>query len=93
VDFEVANYYVSTHPDSIFTKTLTVQLSTPEARYILRDREFTEARGDDEIASTIENDDELLAVLSEIFGLEFTSGTRFGAAKDEIEAHEESGEL
>jgi hypothetical protein len=60
-----------------------VQLSTPEARYILRDREFTEARGDDETGSTIENDEELLAVLSEIFGLEFTAGTRFGEAKDD----------
>jgi N-hydroxyarylamine O-acetyltransferase len=83
VDFEVSNFYVSTHPNSIFTKMLTVQLSTPEARYILRDREFTEARGDDESGSTIESDEELLAVLSEIFGLEFTAGTRFGAATDE----------
>jgi N-hydroxyarylamine O-acetyltransferase len=83
VDFEVANYYVSTHPDSHFTQTLTAQLSTPEARFILRDREFIEDRGDDQISSTIENDEELLAVLSEIFGLEFSSGTRFSTMKKE----------
>jgi N-hydroxyarylamine O-acetyltransferase len=81
VDFEVANYYVSTHPDSRFTKTLTVQLSTPEARYILRDNEFIEVRGDAEITSTIENDEELLAVLREIFGLDFSSGARFASEK------------
>jgi N-hydroxyarylamine O-acetyltransferase len=83
VDFEVANYYASTHPDSRFIQTLTVQLSTPEARYILRDREFLEDRGDDQISSTVENDEELLAVLSEIFGLEFSSGTRFSTMKEE----------
>ena len=40
VDYEVASYYVSTHPDSPFTRTLAAQRPTPEARYLLRNREL-----------------------------------------------------
>jgi N-hydroxyarylamine O-acetyltransferase len=76
VDFEVANYYVSTHPESYFRRTLTAQLPTPEARYILRNRELTVARGD-EVTSRTLRDDELLGVLAETFGLAFPPGTRF----------------
>jgi N-hydroxyarylamine O-acetyltransferase len=77
VDFEVANYYVSTHPLSRFTQTLVVQLATPAARYGLVNREFTTDRGAEALTRTIVNDDELLEALSESFGLEFPSGTRF----------------
>jgi N-hydroxyarylamine O-acetyltransferase len=76
VDYEVANYYVSTHPSSIFVQTMTVQLPTPEARYILRGREFTIERGGPSTSRTIA-DDELLEILATRFGLEFPLGTRF----------------
>jgi N-hydroxyarylamine O-acetyltransferase len=48
IDFEMANHYVSTHPSSRFVQTLTVQRSTPEARYILRNRELSVDYGDGE---------------------------------------------
>lgn len=35
-DVEVANYYTSTHPTSVFRRTLTIQRVTPEERVILR---------------------------------------------------------
>ena len=67
-DFEMANFYVSHHPESRFVRTLTVQLPTPEARYILRDRELCIDRGA-EISSRVIADAELAALLADTFGL------------------------
>lgn len=78
VDFEPANHYMSTHPDSRFVQTLTVQLPTPEARHMLRNRELVLDRGATVIRRVLADDDELLAVLAEVFGLRFPAGTRFG---------------
>ena len=39
-DYEMANYYTSTHPDSRFVQTLTVQLPTPGERTSLINREL-----------------------------------------------------
>jgi N-hydroxyarylamine O-acetyltransferase len=77
VDFEIANHYVSTHPLSRFTQNLVVQLPTPSARYALVNREFTIDRGEEVSSRTISDDEELLRVLAESFGLEFPQGTRF----------------
>lgn len=43
-DVEMANYYTSTHPQSIFRKTLTIQRVTPEERLILRPKVVTRYR-------------------------------------------------
>jgi N-hydroxyarylamine O-acetyltransferase len=77
VDYEVANYFTATHPDSIFRKMLTAQRTTPEARYVLRNRTFTVERAGDVRERTLTSDDELRGVLAETFGLEFPPGTRF----------------
>jgi N-hydroxyarylamine O-acetyltransferase len=79
IDYEMANYYTSTHPDSRFLRTLTVQRATPEGRHILRGRELLLDRGADEAMTsrTIGDDEELLAVLAETFGLKLPAGTRF----------------
>lgn len=77
IDYEVANHYTSTHPSSIFTRTLTAQRPTPEARYILRNRDFSERRGDEVTTRTITDGEELLQVLAETFGLKFPAGTQF----------------
>jgi N-hydroxyarylamine O-acetyltransferase len=77
-DCVMANHYTSTHPDSPFVSTLIVQLPTPEARYILRNRELVVDRGDGSSARrTLAGDDELLDVLAGTFGLRFPAGTRF----------------
>lgn len=77
VDYEVANHYVSTHPNSRFVRSLTVQLPGTERRMILRNCDLVEDRGDDEITRVVSGDDELLQVLRDSFGLSFAEGTRF----------------
>jgi N-hydroxyarylamine O-acetyltransferase len=79
VDFEAANWYTSTHPDSRFVQTLTAQRSTPEARYLVRNREFVVSKPGQSTTRTIRDDDELLRVLAEVFDLHFPPGTRFRA--------------
>jgi N-hydroxyarylamine O-acetyltransferase len=82
-DFEMANYYVSTHPESRFVRTLTAQLPTPEARFMLRNRELTTDRGESTTSRMLADDEELLEVLAETFGLRFPAGTRFNYRNDE----------
>ena len=77
VDFEVANHYVSTYPQSRFVRALTVQRVAPEERYTLVDRELAIERASGTQRRTIATDDELLALLSDTFGLDFPRGTRF----------------
>jgi len=82
VDFEPANHYTATHPDSSFVRTLTAQLPTPEVRYRLRNRELVLDRGASVTRRVLADDDELLAVLAETFGLHFPAGTRFAYRED-----------
>jgi len=78
-DCVMANHYTATHPDSPFVSTLIVQLPTPEARYVLRNRELVIDRGGgNSERRTLSGDDELLDVLAGTFGLRFPAGTRFG---------------
>lgn len=82
VDFEPANHYTATHPDSRFVRTLTAQLPTPEVRYRLRNRELVLDRGGSITRRELADDDELLSVLAELFGLRFPAGTRFRYRED-----------
>jgi N-hydroxyarylamine O-acetyltransferase len=75
VDFEMANYYVSTHPESRFTRMLTLQLPTPEVRHVLRGRQLTVATGQAEEIRTV-CEVELPSLLRETFGIELEPGTR-----------------
>jgi N-hydroxyarylamine O-acetyltransferase len=75
-DFEMANHYVSTHPNSRFTQMLTVQLATPAAQHLLRNLEYTVTRSEGSVTRVIE-DEELLPLLADTFGLHFPPGTRF----------------
>jgi N-hydroxyarylamine O-acetyltransferase len=77
VDFEVANHFTSTHPSSLFLLQPFVQRTNPEASYRLFGRELSIKRGEDVSSRAIGDDEELLGVLAETFGLEFPPGTRF----------------
>ena len=77
VDFEMANYFVSTHPKSFFVQLLHAQLPTPEARFFLRNRELTILREGGVESRAIEDEDALLRVLAELFHLEYPADTRF----------------
>jgi N-hydroxyarylamine O-acetyltransferase len=78
IDFEVANHYTSTHPQSRFVTTLTAQLPGPEVRFILRNRALAAIRGDSvegrELAA-----EEIIPTLREVFGLEVAEGASFKA--------------
>ena len=45
IDVEMANYFTSTHPSSVFRRTLTIQRATREERLILRPTVVTRYRG------------------------------------------------
>lgn len=77
IDFEMASYYVSTHPDSRFVQTLTAQLPLPDVRYTLRNHDFYSERPDGVTQTPIADDHDLLQILSQTFGLQFPAGTRF----------------
>jgi N-hydroxyarylamine O-acetyltransferase len=76
VDFEVANWFTSTHPRSPFVRTLTAQRSTRDVRYILRYPSYSEIRGGDVSTREIGRD-ELLPLLREIFLIELPHDTTF----------------
>lgn len=84
VDYEIANYYTSTHPASAFTRTLTVQLPTPRARYILRNRELVIDDGRRLSRRPVADDEALLEVLAGTFGLHFSPGTRFAYREEDV---------
>jgi N-hydroxyarylamine O-acetyltransferase len=81
VDFEVANWYTSTYPESPFVRTLTAQRVTPDARYVLRYPSFTEIRDTGTRARDISRD-ELLPLLRDIFLIDLPDDTAFPVIDD-----------
>ncbi len=78
VDFEVANWYTSTHPESRFVKTLTAQLILPCGRRILRGLDYTDVRNG-EVSHRVLEVTEIPSVLRRDFGLDIPDGARFRA--------------
>jgi N-hydroxyarylamine O-acetyltransferase len=78
IDFEMANHFTSTHPDSRFVKTLTAQLPGPEVRRILRNRAYAELRGD-AVEGRELVPEEVIPTLREVFGIEVPEGATFRA--------------
>jgi N-hydroxyarylamine O-acetyltransferase len=76
IDFEMANHYTSSHPDSRFVTTLTAQLPGPEVRRILRNRAYAELRGDEAEGRELRLE-ELLPTLRQAFGIDVPDGARF----------------
>jgi N-hydroxyarylamine O-acetyltransferase len=69
IDYEVANHYTSTHPESRFVKGLTVQLPTPSARRALRSREFSIDTGTETTTRIVSDANEIRQLLETAFGL------------------------
>lgn len=79
IDFEVANWFTSTHPESRFRKNLIVARVDGDRRLAVQNREFVLRRsGHPPEKREIESPEELLAILAQYFGLRFPPGTRFG---------------
>ena len=72
-DVEVANHFTSTHPNSMFRRTLTIQRTTREERTILRHDTFTRYAGgrieDHAIAGP-----RLRAIARDVFGVTLPPG-------------------
>ncbi|MBP2310878.1 arylamine N-acetyltransferase family protein [Azospirillum soli] len=75
-DFEMANWFTSTHRDSIFRHTLTAQRVRRHERVVLRNRDLTISRPDGREQRTIASADETTSVLSEMFGITLPEGAR-----------------
>lgn len=69
VDFELANWYTSTHPASHFRHQLIAARTTAEARYALRENRLTIRRADGRTEQRYLTAREIEAALGEIFGL------------------------
>jgi len=85
-DYEVANHYMSTHPNSRFVQTLTVQLPHPEVRRVLRNLELIEDTGTSSSSRMLSGEEERLEVLAGVFGLHFPEGTRFPGRAASVQA-------
>ena len=79
IDRELANWFVSTHPQSHFKSRLVVARALPNgARVSLLNRELTlRPRGEPAQTRLLASPSELLDVLSEHFALHFPAGTEF----------------
>lgn len=70
-DYEVSNWYVSTHPNSLFVNSLIVAKPDTDCRYALHNNHLTthylDGRTEQQVLQTVQ---ELRAVLEEVFGLQ-----------------------
>ncbi|MGE0688866.1 MAG: arylamine N-acetyltransferase [Dehalococcoidia bacterium] len=78
-DFEMGNWYTSTHEDSGFVQALVVQLLTPEERYVLRNLTYQVWRGEGVAEERVIEKTELIPLLRERFGLEVPPDATFRA--------------
>ena len=72
-DVEVANHYTSTHPNSLFRRTLTIQRTTRQERTILRNDVLTRYRNERVEEQAIDAD-ERRAVARDLFGIDLPNG-------------------
>jgi N-hydroxyarylamine O-acetyltransferase len=78
VDYEMANWFTSTFPESRFVQTLTAQRTLPRERRTLRNLSYSVTTGEGVTTRDIERAD-LLAVLRDGFDLDLPAGSRFRA--------------
>jgi N-hydroxyarylamine O-acetyltransferase len=79
VDFEMANWYTSTWPQSRFLLTLTAQRSSPDVRQALRNFTYVEDRGGASVTTRTVERNELIPMLQETFGLDVPVDAKFRA--------------
>jgi N-hydroxyarylamine O-acetyltransferase len=72
-DVEVANHFTSTHPESIFRKTLTIQRASAEERTMLRSDALTRYRAGRMTEEPVTRD-RLADVVRTAFGVELPNG-------------------
>jgi N-hydroxyarylamine O-acetyltransferase len=70
VDFEVANHYIATHPDSLFVNRIMLSAATPEGRVSIMNRDVTILRGDEARSVQLADRADLRVLLAEHFGFD-----------------------
>lgn len=75
VDFEPANHYCSTHPQSRFVLTLTAQRAGLTERSLLRNREFILSRATGSTTQFIGDEAQLRQILADRFGITLPANT------------------
>jgi N-hydroxyarylamine O-acetyltransferase len=70
VDFEVANHYVATHPDSPFVNWMMLSAVTPEGRVNVMNRDATVLRGTEARSVQLPDRAALRSLLAEHFGFD-----------------------
>ncbi|MCX6545302.1 MAG: arylamine N-acetyltransferase [Acidobacteria bacterium] len=76
VDFVVANWFTSTHPESRFVETLMAQRTALDARYVLHNLVFSVHRGDQVERREISRA-ELVPLLHDVFAIDVPEDARF----------------
>ncbi|MBA4104803.1 MAG: arylamine N-acetyltransferase [Pirellula sp.] len=84
-DYELGNWYVSTHPSSLFVNFLVASRPAPGVRYALRNNELATHRlnGGTE-RQTLATGDELRMALADLIGIELPSGLEIDRLLDRI---------
>jgi N-hydroxyarylamine O-acetyltransferase len=79
-DYEVANYYVSTFPESHFRHILVAQAQRTDVRYALHNAKLIESRGSSAQESRTVDESEIPGLLTHLFGIRLPVGTRIPIA-------------
>jgi N-hydroxyarylamine O-acetyltransferase len=76
VDFEAANFQLCMDPASHFTQVLMLSRATPEGRHVLRDMELGFHHGGMKTRHLVQDPEEMLGVLRNVFRLELDGETQ-----------------
>jgi N-hydroxyarylamine O-acetyltransferase len=79
VDYAVANWYTSTHPESQFVRTLTAQRIIGDTRHVLRNLSYSVATDGGDWQTRDVTRAELVPLLRDVFGLDVPDEARFRA--------------
>lgn len=74
-DYVMANHYASTWPESPFVNRLVAQLTRPDIRWSLVDRELTRMRPDGDTTMSLASHNDIIETLRGRFGIELSDGT------------------
>jgi N-hydroxyarylamine O-acetyltransferase len=84
-DYEVSNWYVSTHPNSLFVTTLIAARPDTDCQYALRNNQLTthywDGRTERRVLSTVT---ELCTVLEDVFGLKLPAIANLDSALQQV---------
>lgn len=69
-DYELSNYFTSTHPDSIFTKVPMLMIPTQSGRITVFDHQMKLTDRENVTEISIESEDQMKRILKEYFGIE-----------------------